>query len=367
MSVESLLYALAQRVGMSLLENNRTLAAAESCTGGWICQSLTDVAGSSAWFDRGFVTYSNEAKQELLGVPESVLAEHGAVSEETVRAMAAGALRNSRADCALAVSGIAGPSGGTPSKPVGTVWFSWQRRGGPCVARRVIFAGNRRSVRQQAVAEALNGTLELFGLPRVELPFPGKRPGLGWQTMGSMAAMDKKPRHRLFFALWPQESVCEEMQPTLRRLQTSLTARWVPPQNLHMTLAFLGDIETGRLPGVKAAASFVRAQAFEMLLDRIEHWRRPQVICLSPSKLTTPLERLAAELAANLRAEGFELDDRPFRAHMTLARKAPFPPQNNRLDPPIRWPCDSFALVESRHDSGGSHYVILDRFDLANP
>lgn len=163
MSEENPIHALAERVGAVLRERGQTLAAAESCTGGWVSQAVTDIAGSSAWFDRGFVTYTNEAKQELLDVPAAVLAEHGAVSAETVRAMVAGVLRHSQADCALAVSGIAGPTGATPGKPVGTVWFAWQKRGGECLARREQFDGDRRAVRGQAVATALQGVLELYG------------------------------------------------------------------------------------------------------------------------------------------------------------------------------------------------------------
>ena len=161
MNEDNDLYSLAGKVGLFLLGQGWKLAAAESCTGGWVCQTVTDVAGSSAWFDRGFVTYSNAAKMELLGVPESVLDKHGAVSEETVQAMAAGVLRNSLADCALAVSGIAGPTGATPGKPVGTVWFAWQRRGGKCLTRLEQFGGDRRTVRKQAVAVALEGVLNL--------------------------------------------------------------------------------------------------------------------------------------------------------------------------------------------------------------
>jgi len=160
---ETELYALAERVGALMQSRKQCLAIAESCTGGWVCQAITDVAGSSAWFERGFVTYSNEAKQELLGVPESVIREHGAVSENTVRAMTAGVLRHSRADCALAVSGIAGPSGATPDKPVGTVWFAWERRDGDCLSECLHFDGDRRSVRFQAVGWALKGILRRYG------------------------------------------------------------------------------------------------------------------------------------------------------------------------------------------------------------
>jgi nicotinamide-nucleotide amidase len=153
---------LAFRVGAALRERSLYLAAAESCTGGWVCQAVTDIAGSSAWFERGFVTYTNTAKQDMLGVPSAVLDEHGAVSAATVRAMVDGVLSHSPADCALAVSGISGPTGATPGKPVGTVWFAWLRRGGDYVTRREQFDGDRRAVRQQAVTVALQGILNLF-------------------------------------------------------------------------------------------------------------------------------------------------------------------------------------------------------------
>jgi len=155
------LYRLAERLGAALKARGQTLAVAESCTGGWVCQCVTEVAGSSAWFDRGFVTYSNEAKQASLGVSASLLAAHGAVSEAVVLAMAQGALRASRADCGVAVSGIAGPGGAVPGKPVGTVWFAWCMRDGACLTRHECFAGDRQAVRRQAVAFALEGLLGL--------------------------------------------------------------------------------------------------------------------------------------------------------------------------------------------------------------
>ena len=151
--------ALSERVGDLLSHRGEMLATAESCTGGWIAQCITDVPGSSAWFDRGFVTYSNAAKTEMLGVAPGLIAEHGAVSESVVRAMVAGALRFSRAGVAVAVSGIAGPSGGSTDKPVGTVWFAWQTAACDSVVRRVWFSGDRRDVRRQAVATALEGVL----------------------------------------------------------------------------------------------------------------------------------------------------------------------------------------------------------------
>lgn len=155
------LYHLAETVGRHLESGGRRLVTAESCTGGWVAKSLTDVPGSSAWFDRGYVTYTNAAKIELLGVIPDILARHGAVSEATVRAMVVGALADSGADAALAVSGIAGPSGGSPDKPVGTVWLAWGVRAGSVAARGLRFRGDRESIRRQAVMTALRGMLEL--------------------------------------------------------------------------------------------------------------------------------------------------------------------------------------------------------------
>src|SRR5512139_2949183 len=137
------------------------LAVAESCTGGLIAAACTAVSGSSDWFERGFVSYSNDAKVELLGVDAALIAGHGAVSESVARAMVAGALARSRADLALAVTGIAGPTGGTPDKPVGLVWLAWAVRGGVTGARRLQLAGDRAAVRAQTVAEALREALRL--------------------------------------------------------------------------------------------------------------------------------------------------------------------------------------------------------------
>ena len=159
---DAALYRLAARVGRHALAHGITLATAESCTGGWIGKALTDVPGSSGWFGAGFITYSNPAKR-WLGVPASVLATQGAVSEPVVRAMARAALAHSGADRAVAVSGIAGPTGGVPGKPVGTVWICWgvRSRGRPrLVAREYRFAGDRDAVRRQSVAAALRGLLD---------------------------------------------------------------------------------------------------------------------------------------------------------------------------------------------------------------
>jgi nicotinamide-nucleotide amidase len=149
--------ALARDLGAHLRRRGWQCATAESCTGGLAAGAITEIAGSSEWFDRGFVTYSNEAKQELLGVPEVTLRQHGAVSEPTARAMAEGALARSRAQLAVAITGVAGPGGGTPDKPVGMVCFAWARRGEGTRALTRHFPGDRAAVRRAAVIEALAG------------------------------------------------------------------------------------------------------------------------------------------------------------------------------------------------------------------
>lgn len=150
---------LVETLAQALLGKNLLLSTAESCTGGWIAKVLTDRAGSSAWFDRGFVTYSNQAKQQMLGVRGETLLQHGAVSRETVLEMAQGALHNSASQVSVAVSGIAGPGGGSPDKPVGSVWFAWAGpKGLDALCER--FDGDRGEVRRQAVERALRGLLE---------------------------------------------------------------------------------------------------------------------------------------------------------------------------------------------------------------
>ena len=140
----------------SLLAKHALMATAESCTGGLIAASCTDLSGSSAWFERGFVTYSNEAKTDMLGVPAALIFRHGAVSEEVAKAMAQGALLHSKADFSVAVTGIAGPSGGSEEKPVGTVWLAWaQKNPAQCISVRKVFTGDRQSVRAATTALAL--------------------------------------------------------------------------------------------------------------------------------------------------------------------------------------------------------------------
>ena len=149
-----------EEVSKKLHENNLSLVSAESCTGGWVAKQITDLAGSSSIFDRGFVTYSNQAKEEMLGVSKKTLESFGAVSEEVVIEMVEGALNNSQADIALSISGVAGPGGGTDEKPIGTVCFGWMKRGETPVAKTLLLVGDRDEIRKQAVEVSLEGIIK---------------------------------------------------------------------------------------------------------------------------------------------------------------------------------------------------------------
>ncbi|SDY04860.1 CinA family protein [Nitrosomonas sp. Nm58] len=159
---DRILLSYAQHVGVALAERGLILASAESCTGGWIGQVVTAVAGSSAWYDRGFITYSNHAKQQMLGVQAATLTQYGAVSEQTAQEMATGAIKMSDAQVAVAVTGIAGPAGGSQEKPVGMVCFAWASKQELAGSETHFFSGDREAIRRQAVGTALLGIIHLL-------------------------------------------------------------------------------------------------------------------------------------------------------------------------------------------------------------
>lgn len=160
--MEKSIRTLATRLGELLLNGRATVTCAESCTGGGVASAITDIPGSSSWFRQGVVTYADSAKERLLGVSRQTLAQQGAVSEAVVVEMARGALRLAEADIAVAISGIAGPGGGTAEKPVGTVWFCWARNNGETITRCVHFDGDRNAVRTASVLQALTGLISLL-------------------------------------------------------------------------------------------------------------------------------------------------------------------------------------------------------------
>ena len=156
------LLSLAEKLGKQLKKSGLKVATAESCTGGWIAQCLTEIPGSSAWFDRGYVTYSNNAKVAMLNVDPQTLMQYGAVSAETATQMVSGALNNSDADWAIAVTGIAGPDGGSADKPVGTVFIAWQSKAGNPKIEKLQFSGDRHQIRKQTVIYAIEGLFALL-------------------------------------------------------------------------------------------------------------------------------------------------------------------------------------------------------------
>ena len=160
-TTEQAVHELAKRLGARLVMKGLKLVTAESCTGGWIAKVLTDIAGSSDWFDSAIVSYSNEAKKHFLKVPDGILLDHGAVSENTVLAMQQGIFMETRADAGISVSGIAGPGGGSEEKPVGTVWIAVSLRDQMVHTQKFLFEGDRNQVRLQAVEAALGSLLEL--------------------------------------------------------------------------------------------------------------------------------------------------------------------------------------------------------------
>lgn len=160
--MENELTNLATESGQELQRKGFILAVAESCTGGGIAQTITEIAGSSKWFDRGFITYSNQAKEQMLGVNPKTLKQWGAVSAETALEMAQGVLENSDADCAISVTGIAGPDGGSVEKPVGTVFIGWKLKNTDAKVKKYLFKGNRHEIRQQAILSSLKGLIALL-------------------------------------------------------------------------------------------------------------------------------------------------------------------------------------------------------------
>lgn len=311
---------------------------AESCTAGWIAKSLTDPAGSSAWFERGFVTYSNASKEEMLGVERQTLIEHGAVSEAVIQEMVSGALEKSCADLAVAVSGIAGPSGGTAEKPVGLVWFGWQRRGGELQAESRLFEGDREAVRAQTVVVALQGLSRLV---------------VSWMS-----------NRRLFFALEPPATVRAEIEQIKQNCAAENRGRAVTEGNLHLTLQFIGAVAEGEVAGLITAAECLSAAPFELSLDCFGHWERPRALWLGPQITPVPLLALQRGLESVLQQQcGIEPEVRTYRPHVTLMRKVKqveFLPQIE----PLNWSVEQFSLMESVSTGQGVVYRALQRWEL---
>ncbi len=285
------LQALTETVARKLTAAGALLATAESCTGGWIAKACTDLPGSSRWFLGGAVAYADAAKTSLLGVPGSVLAANGAVSEPVVRAMAQGALERFEADYSIAVSGVAGPDGRDPRKARG---------------HRLVRLG----------AAVAGGQCDRLHALRATAGGPGLRAALDRPASAGRPA--RAMTDRLFFALWPDEPLRPALAGRLPHPGDGLDGKPQRPDQWHVTLEFLGDVPTDRQAALHRAAGQVRAQPFTVYFDELEHWRKPQVYCLAASQAPAPLAALVRGLRAALAEEGFT----PEAARVPAARDA---------------------------------------------
>jgi nicotinamide-nucleotide amidase len=321
-----------------MLREKMRCATAESCTGGGIATAITALSGSSAWFDRGFVTYSNEAKQEMLGVKASTLSLNGAVSAETVTEMAEGAILKSAANVSVAVSGIAGPDGGTKEKPVGTVWIAWA--GGMIATRaeRFSFEGDRESVREQTIQQALLGLCE-----RLTLIEKQKKEG------------------RYFFALCPNEHTREKLFQAASQVVDE--QRLTPSENLHMTLAYLGHIPTDFIERAVKACQKIEAKPFYINIDGVNDWPKQAIRYLSISEVPEALLNLVTDVNGSLSKEGYKPARRPYVPHITVARQS----MDNALPPIIQsipWQVKSFCLLRAHAENKKNKYEVVEKFSL---
>lgn len=187
--------------------------------------------------------------------------------------------------------------------------------------------------------------------------------GASGEQMGELGGTERA--RRLFFALWPDPEALQDLLQLMGRLKAVTLGRWTAAEHLHLTLVFLGTVEVDRLPQVLACAAGVRGGGGELLLDRIEYWPRPKILCLTTSVESQTLNVLVEQLIRSLRDAGFRLEQRPFRVHVTLARKVVRVPSEALLNRPIRWPFSAFSLVESVPTDQGPQYRILQSWPLS--
>ena len=340
MSKTTSIYDLADKLGQVLLKRKLRCAVAESCTGGGLAAAITDIAGSSQWFDRGFVTYTNEAKQEVLAVPKNVIHSQGAVSEATVRAMAHGTISASDAEVSVAISGIAGPSGGSPEKPVGTVWIAWAGDLQPTHAQCYLFKGDRIAIRQQAVQVALEGLIKRcdIQLPRTSLA-------------------------RYFFALWPDEPLAKELHRRGCGLSAVGHGKVVNVKNLHMTLVYLGSVLPAFVQAARQIAGELHTSSFTLHITNANYWSHSHLRWLGVENPPIELEQLVLRLNHRLIAEGFKPERRPFLPHVTIARKCSQVSIAEQIEP-LSWTVHDFCLIKSTGSDGDSNYEIIERWAL---
>lgn len=336
----AVLLNLAKELGQRLKAKKKVCVTAESCTGGGIATLITAIPGSSLWFDRGFVTYSNEAKKEMLGVSDETLTSQGAVSEETVCMMAEGAIKHSNASISVAVSGVAGPDGGTQTKPVGTVWIAWGGAFESTISRCFHFKGNREAVRQKTVEEALKGLIQRLDAQQIS-----------------------NNQARYFFALWPDATMAEALFDRGKTVLGKNEGLPTPKQNLHLTLVYLGRVPPDFLNRAKALAKNIRVTSFEFSVTQANVFPTGNVHFLGLDEVPECLNALVKELNDSLLIQGFKPERRDFFPHITVARKIKKKQPKCEIAP-LLWRANNFCLVKADDETTGSKYEIIDVFPL---
>lgn len=338
---------LAAKLGHILLERKIHCAVAESCTGGSLAAAITEIPGTSQWFDRAFVTYTNVAKEEMLAVPHEVLASQGAVSEATARAMAQGAISASDAEVSVAITGIAGPSGGTREKPVGTVWIAWAGDLQPTHSQCYLFEGDRAAIRQQAVRTALQGLIQRCD--------PKTHPLM--QYSGS---------ERYYFALWPNEKTAHALYKQGESVISSSQCSPVLLKNLHLTLVYLGRAHPEFVQLAMQIAGQLQVAPATLTITHADFWPHAKLCWLGLEETPPGLDKLVLSLNQGLIAAGFKPEKRLFKPHVTIARQCT--EKNPQVAiAPITWVVNDFCLVKSRALPGVSHYEIIGRWPLRAP
>ncbi|MDF1828240.1 MAG: RNA 2',3'-cyclic phosphodiesterase [Legionellaceae bacterium] len=339
--------ALAAELGELLKHSGLLLAVAESCTGGSLGARLTSIPGSSAWFDRGFITYSNEAKHEMLGVPEHILHRDGAVSERAARAMAEGSIRHSAGHISVAITGIAGPGGGSQEKPVGTVWIACAGARQKTTTICYHFEGDREAVRQAAELHALKMLLN--------------------RAQAALPPISNHQEPTYFFALMPDPATALALHHQAHVVTQHGACQPTPRENLHITLAYLGKLHAAELRNLENIASPCPVTPFELGIEEAKHWPEQAISYLAPTSPQTHLEQLHSFLNQHMTQQGFKPERRQFVPHITIARHNNQAFKAHKIHT-VSWFVYDFCLVSAtpRARASASDYTILKRWPLAS-
>lgn len=342
MTYSSVIYELAESLGDKLRTLQMTCGVAESCTGGSLSATLTSIPGSSDWFDRGFVTYSNTAKNQMLNVPLKIIQAFGAVSEQTAIAMAEGVISEGHVDTSVAITGIAGPGGGTKDKPVGTVWIAWAGGHQATHSHCFHFQGNRPAIRHQAVEAAIEG---LIG-----------RCETAPQSL-------KQTSERYFFGVFPEIHTALKTHQQSKELLKDIDCSIIPKEKLHMTLTYLGSVGPGFVQDAMQVATSLEQDAFAIDLVKASSWKKQSICVLEPNDPPVNLKKLVAQLNAGLISVGFKPARMTFKPHVTIARNCP-KHLKPHLKKSLQWQVNSFHLVRSSQKSGQTVYEKIDSWPL---